>query len=313
MPPLVSVILPVYNQELYLAQTLDSVLAQDYPDFELLIHDDGSTDQSAAIIRRYAARDARIRASYGPNAGHAAVINELVALAQGEWCALLDADDLMLPERLRRQLAYHQTHPEVDASSCHSYYINKDGRRLSKQRYPGLLDPTDGPRARARGQYVQCAMTGLFMRRCVFEQSGGLDSRFWPSDDFEYFNRLVDQGYTLVIVPEILMEYRLHATAITMRQPLRTYDTIGYVMANLDHRQAGRPEVTFDSFMAVRNAQPWYTKLNRKRYNYAQLFFRNAGIDLMSGRRWRFGWQLAVSAVLAPLHLLLKIKRIAVK
>ncbi len=255
----------------------------------------------------------RIRASFGPNAGRPAATNQLVALARGEWCALLDADDLMLPERLSRQVAYHQAHPAVDASSCHCYYINEHGRRLGVQRHAGLLEPTDGPRVRARGQYVQCAMTGLIIRRRVFEQSGGLDSRFWPSDDFEFFNRLIDQGHSLVILPEILMEYRVHGTAITMRQPLRTYDSIGYVMENLDHRQAGLPETTFSSFMAVRNAQPWYTKLNRKRYNYAQLFFRNAGIDLMSGRRWRFGWQLMVSAVLSPLHLLQKAKRVLVK
>ncbi|OWP61292.1 glycosyl transferase, partial [Hymenobacter amundsenii] len=123
MPPLISVILPVYNQEKFVAETIESVLSQRFTDFELLLHDDGSTDGSAAIIRNYAGRDARIRASYGPNAGKCAATNQLVEQARGEWCAFLDADDVMLPERLGTQLAYHQAHAEVDASSCHCHYI----------------------------------------------------------------------------------------------------------------------------------------------------------------------------------------------
>ena len=124
MVPLLSVILPVYNQEKYVAETIESVLSQTFADFELLLHDDGS----AAIIRRYAAQDARIWASFAPNVGKCGVTNRLVEQAQGQWCAFLDADDVMLPERLEKQVAFHRAHPDLDATSCHCQYINEYGQ-----------------------------------------------------------------------------------------------------------------------------------------------------------------------------------------
>jgi glycosyltransferase involved in cell wall biosynthesis len=134
----ISVVLPVYNQENYVAQTIESVLSQTFADFELLVHDDGSTDGSAAIIRRYAAQYARIRASFAPNAGKCEATNRLVEQAQGQWCAFLDADNVMLPERLEKQVAFHRAHPDVDTTSYYFQYINEYGQHLSNQRHPGL-------------------------------------------------------------------------------------------------------------------------------------------------------------------------------
>src|SRR3712207_5201276 len=100
MEPLVSVILPVYNQEKYVAETIESVLAQTFREFEFIILDDGSTDNSALIIRQYAAQDSRIIPLFQSNSGRCVATNNAVSAARGPWCALLDADDVMLPDRL---------------------------------------------------------------------------------------------------------------------------------------------------------------------------------------------------------------------
>lgn len=305
-----SVILPVYNQEKYVAETIESVLAQTYADFELLIHDDGSTDNSAQIIRSYAASDPRIRVSFAPNAGKCSATNRLVEQAQGEWCAFLDADDVMLPERLEKQLAYQRGHPEIDGTSCHCQYINEGGLNLGVQRHPGLRTVEEGRQAVANGQTVLAAFTGLVLRKRAYEQSGGLSNKFWPGEDFEFINRLVEQGFALVIIDQVLMRYRIHAASVTMSKPLRTYDMIGFVMACLAQRRAGLPEPSFAEFMAERQRNPWWVKADRLRYNYAQIFFRNAGIAAMSKNYLNSGWQLAVSAILSPNHMLLKAKTI---
>ncbi|HEX9152619.1 MAG TPA: glycosyltransferase family A protein, partial [Flavobacterium sp.] len=104
--PLVSVIMPVYNQEQYLIETIESVLAQTLKDFEFIILDDGSTDQSAQIIRRYAELDKRINAFFYSNSGKCVSTNFLVNQAKAKYCAFLDADDVMLPERLERQISF---------------------------------------------------------------------------------------------------------------------------------------------------------------------------------------------------------------
>ncbi|QIL75321.1 glycosyltransferase family 2 protein [Hymenobacter sp. HDW8] len=310
MTVLLSVILPVYNQEKYVAQTIESILAQTYSEFELLIHDDGSTDDSASIIRRYAAQDTRIRASYGANAGKCDSTNLLVKQAQGHWCAFLDADDEMLPERLAQQLAYHQAHPEVDATSCQCYYINKQGQHLGTQHFGGLRTVEEGREVVAAGRFARCSFTGLMTSRRAFEQSGGLRSQFWPCEDLEFCNRLLEQGFALIILPQVLMRYRLHDTAITMSKPLHTYDKIGYVMECITRRRAGQPERSFPDFLAARQSNPWWVKADRKRYNYAQIFFRNAGFALMSKEYLRFSWQIVVSSLLSPNHLFAKAKSV---
>jgi glycosyltransferase involved in cell wall biosynthesis len=306
MPPLISVILPVYNQEKYVAETIESVLAQTFKDFELLLHDDGSTDGSAAIIRQYAARDPRIRASFAANCGRCEATNYLIRQAKGQWCALFDADDVMLPERLEKQLAYHQVHPETDATSCHCQYINERGKHLGTQRHPGLHTPEEGRQTLASGQFVHCAITGMMISRDAYQRSGGLRSQYWPCDDFEFFNRLVEQGFTLVIIQEVLVRYRIHSSAITTQKPMHTFDKIGYVMACLHLRRVGQAESSFEEFMAERQRNPWWVKVNRRRYNYAQFFFRNAGIAVMSKQYFSFGWQIVLSSLLSPGHLLQK-------
>lgn len=302
----ISVILPVYNQEKYLVETIESVLTQTFQDFEFLILDDGSTDDSAHIIREYAKKDKRIVPFFESNSGRCNATNKLVNLAKGKWCAFLDADDVMLPNRLEMQIAFHLANPEIDASSCNCYYINKDSKILGEQRHPCPKTIEDCKRIFISKKLIQCAITGLFISREVFLKVKGLNPKFWPCDDFEFFNRLIDEKYIIVILQETLMKYRIHSSSITVKKPLHTYDVIGYVMECIELRREGKSEITFDQFMAVRANDFWWIKLNRRRFNYAQIFFRNAGINLMSKKYWLFSWQILMSTLLSPSHILNK-------
>ena len=105
-PPLVSVVMPVFNAASYLAETIESILCQTLPDFEFIIVDDGSTDGSVDLIRRHAAQDSRIRPLFGEHRGHGAAANAGIALARGDFIARMDSDNLALPEKLATQLAW---------------------------------------------------------------------------------------------------------------------------------------------------------------------------------------------------------------
>ena len=111
MNPLISVVIPVYNAEQFLPACLDSVLHQDYPSFEILVIDDGSTDGSAALIDRYAAREPRIVALHQRNAGVSAARNRGLTEARGEYIAFVDADDRVTPSYLSHLLS-----PQTDLS-----------------------------------------------------------------------------------------------------------------------------------------------------------------------------------------------------
>ncbi|MBC7888339.1 MAG: glycosyltransferase [Ferruginibacter sp.] len=308
MLPLASVILPVYNQEKYLEETIESILHQSFQDFELIILDDGSTDHSAQIIRQYAKKDSRIRAYFQDNEGKSLATNTLVNKAGGEWCFFLDADDVMLPERLERQVAFHRANPLVNASSSHCYYINEKGNSFGTQRYPGLSTIAEYKLEIASGEFITCAYTGLMVSRKVFIETGGLRKKFEPCEDFEFFNRLAEQGFILLIIPEVLMKYRIHAGSITVRNPFRVLDTIIYVCHCIRLRRTGKPEISFEQFMTLREGDSWWTKLNRLRFNYSMVLFRNAGIAILSKRYLSFVLQITGSLVLSPGYVLKKLR-----
>lgn len=139
---MVTIGLPFYNAEKYLALAIESVLQQTYTDWELLLLDDGSTDDSLSIAQSYAQKDSRIKViSDGKNKNLAARLNELPSLAQGLYLARMDADDIMHPARIERQLAVLGTHPEIDVLGTNAYIIN-DENAVIGTRYPLTTENT---------------------------------------------------------------------------------------------------------------------------------------------------------------------------
>jgi len=311
MDQLVSVIMPVYNQEKYLAETIESVLNQTFSHFEFLILDDGSTDLSAEIIKRYAQIDDRIIPFFHSNIGKCQSTSFLVGQAKGKYCGFLDADDLMLPERLERQVAFHLENPGLDASSSHCYYINESGRILGTQYYPGLKTIEECRNARSAQQAIQCSFTGLMTTRDCFIQLGGLNSDKWFSEDFDFFNRLIDSGYNLVILQKTLMKYRLHSSSATMQDPLFMFDKNSWVYDCIARRRAGQAERTFDDFMEERKSEPFFTKWKRKKFQYSQIYFRRAGISMMSKMYLNFLYEILFASVLSPGYVLMKLNRLS--
>ncbi|MEJ8800532.1 glycosyltransferase family 2 protein [Pontibacter sp. H249] len=313
MKPQISVIMPVFNQEKYLAETIESVLTQSFRNFEFIILDDGSTDNSAQIIKKYAAIDDRIIASYETNSGKSASTNKLVSRATTEWLAFLDADDVMLPERLEKQFAYHKAHPEVDATSCHCFYINHKSIMYGKQRYPGLKKPEDCKQALANNETIMCSFTGMMTSKNAYLTTGGLRTEMTPCEDLDFFNRLVEKGFSLVIIQEELMKYRLHPTAATSSNPMRMYNMMNYTTNCIYRRRAGKPERTFEEYMAIKQQDSWWTRLNRKRFTYSQLYFRNAGTSYISREYLRFVYLLFLASLLSPNHILYKVNNLIAK
>src|SRR4051812_10668575 len=104
--PLISVVMPVYNCQRYLASAIGSILTQSYADFEFVIVDDGSTDRSREIIEGFAKKDSRVKLISRPNTGIVGALNDGVAAARGKYIARMDADDISMPERFQKQLDY---------------------------------------------------------------------------------------------------------------------------------------------------------------------------------------------------------------
>lgn len=206
--PLISVCMPVYNAERFVAEAVTSVLGQTRRDFELLILDDGSTDGSLAILKRHAEADPRIRLTSRPNRGLAATLNELVDQARGEFIARMDSDDISLPERFERQVRYLQAHPDCLVVGCQALVIDTDGDPLCVWFQGQTHEELDAQNLRVDRQASLCHPS-VMMRRGAVLEVGKYSEQWLHGEDLDLWLRLAERG-RLGNLPEVLIKYRLH-------------------------------------------------------------------------------------------------------
>jgi glycosyltransferase involved in cell wall biosynthesis len=203
--PTVTVLMPVYNADRFVAQTLDSILAQTFRDFEFLIINDGSTDRSLEILEDYARRDGRIRLVSRPNTGYVAALNEGLALARGEFIARIDADDLADPRRLELQVARMRQEPQLVALGSNAYAMDEDGRMLGDYAVPLTHEEIEANHLRGSSTIHHPA---VMLRPEAVMRVGGYRRELMPCEDFDLWMRLGEVG-RLANLPEKLLTKRL--------------------------------------------------------------------------------------------------------
>lgn len=206
--PRVSVLLPVYDGERFLREAVDSVFAQTLEDIEVLAVDDGSTDGTSAILESF--RDERLRVVSQPHLGLVAALSRAAREARGSHLARMDADDVSLPERLERQVAYLDAHPRVGLVVPGVTLIDEGGRRLRTL----VLPPDDASLRRRlllRNPFTHGAVA---LRREAFEGAGGYRAGYGSNEDYDLWRRIA-RDWELAALPEVLYLYREHAAAVT--------------------------------------------------------------------------------------------------
>jgi glycosyltransferase involved in cell wall biosynthesis len=221
--PLVSIIIPAFNSAPHIEETLQSVRAQTYPHFEVIIMDGGSTDATVAIAQAWAGGDPRFkwfrqsdRATCTPRVS--AARNEAVDASTGELLAFLDADDIWFPEKLARQVELFRQHPAVGLTFTNYYYW--DGVRDLDLRYgPGNFPPNQ-PRTRLIYSCLY-GMSSVMARREIFQQANGFDESIPAAEDWDLWLRLAENGLETRGITEPMLRYRLHPGNAS-KQTIRT-------------------------------------------------------------------------------------------
>jgi glycosyltransferase involved in cell wall biosynthesis len=236
-----SVMMPVYNGARYLAAALDSVLSQTFSAFELLVMDDGSTDETPAILAGYAARDPRIRVFRRPRQGQIATRNELLRLAGSDIVACADADDICLPDRFAQQLRAMCEDSCLWVLGTAMTSIDGSGRRRKRRRV------TTGSDAVAADLERGCCIghPSCMMRRQSILAIGGYRPAYEAAEDYDLFLRASEQGKVdnLEVVGVL---YRTHAESVSQRQAQRQAISADLARATHQLRVAGRPDPTED-------------------------------------------------------------------
>ncbi|MDQ4121019.1 MAG: glycosyltransferase [Acidobacteriota bacterium] len=185
--PLVSVVIPAYNAARTLSGTIQSVFEQTVQDFEIIIVDDGSKDNTLEIARAIAASDSRVKLIAQPNSGASAARNAGIKAAAGEYIAFLDADDLWLPQKLERQIALLNSEKDVAAIQTGAFYVNDNLEVLSIR--PCLV-PKDVLLETLLFRSFPALMSTLLVKRSAFDKIGLLDTKLVILEDWELAIRL---------------------------------------------------------------------------------------------------------------------------
>jgi glycosyltransferase involved in cell wall biosynthesis len=209
--PTVSVLMPVYNGARYLAEAVESILAQTYRDFEFVIVDDGSTDRSPTMLDEYARRDSRVRIVRRGNTGIVGALNDAIADSKAPLIARMDADDVSLPDRLEKQVGYMREHEECVALGSRVTGIDPYGCVLFQSEHKLEHAEIDGELLNGVGWAIVHPVAML--RREAVEKVGGYRREWQWVEDLDLFLRLAEIG-KLANLPDQLLCYRQHTESI---------------------------------------------------------------------------------------------------
>ncbi|HTW94201.1 MAG TPA: glycosyltransferase [Tepidisphaeraceae bacterium] len=210
--PAVSVLMPVYNAERFLPLAVQSVLDQTFADFELIAVDDGSKDNSGAMLQGFARRDPRVKVISRPNTGIVGALNDALAAAKGELIARMDSDDLCLPERFAAQVKYMTEHPEVVLLGTQVMVIDEDGDAIAPLR--GLyLEHEKIERSLLDADWPM-VHPSVMIRASALRAIGGYEQGTFPHEDHDLFSKLGEQG-RVANLDQVLLKYRRHSTSIS--------------------------------------------------------------------------------------------------
>jgi len=247
MLPKVTVLTSCYNAARYLPEAIESILGQTFKDFEFLLIDDGSTDETLEIIRQYAAQDDRILVVEKKNSGLADSLNKGIKVAVGQWIARLDADDIAFLYRLERQYDYVQKDPGIVLIGSGCITIDQRGREIKCYKYPSRSKP-----------FSPFPHSTAFYRTDAVRQLGGYRPRIYRAEDKDLWLRLSSCG-KIGCLREPLIKLRKHSESITATDEKCAISSYAAMVSFL-LVQEGEPDPVEQSDEAYRMFLRWLEK-----------------------------------------------------
>ena len=209
--PRVSVLMAVHNGMPCLLEAVDSILAQTFRDFEFVIVDDGSTDETAAVLNDYEQREPRLRVLRNDKKMSLPVsLNRGLSQCKARWVARMDADDIALPDRLEKQISFLTKHPEIGLIGSGSINIDAQGKEIGLTRHP-----CDDRTIRFMLPFWCCFVhPSVIFQRELVEQVDGYDASMWTGQDYDLWARLLSVTKAANL-PDQLIYYRIHGRSIS--------------------------------------------------------------------------------------------------
>lgn len=269
--PLVSVVMPVYNAERYLAQAIESILSQTLENFELILINDASTDKTLQLIYRFRRKDKRIRLiNNRKNLRMAESLNLAINLAKSDLIARMDQDDIALPNRLEVQYNFMQNYPKVAIVGNDIIIINEYDKVIGKRTYP----TTSEGLKKILFRYSAFAHPTVMFRKYAFQRVKGYNPEKHPCEDIDLWFRL-GRGYEFASIPKFLLKYRISIISGS-HQNLKKTETIGLKIKIEAIKKYGYKPVLYDIiYNILQFATLWFMPFGARIRLYNLLRGRN--------------------------------------
>lgn len=225
--PKVSVIIPVYNGAKNLKETIESILNQTFKDFEVIVIDDCSTDNSREIVTKYFGSKVKLIVHQKNMGGPAPTKNTGINEAKGEYLAFTDHDDIWFPTKLEKQIAVLEEDKEAVANFTNGYILNNDTGENIAQRWGKINEKPERKETLEKllNQNFILSTTSALIRKSVIAKIGGFDDKMKLADDYEMWLRLANTG-RLTFIFEPLFQWRYHLTSLSHNEEKHLTDLI---------------------------------------------------------------------------------------
>jgi len=296
---MISVVMAAYNASNFIDQAIESILNQTYREFELIIVDDGSTDNTLEIAKRYGEQDSRIRIIQSNHLGVSGARNLGISESKYPWIAVMDADDVSLPERFEKQMKAIQENPKVVYWGTYCYHINSRNDILSYSEW-GITNEEEFYRARAEGHLPGFCHPTVLMNKEAFLKAGGYTAEFSQAEDLDLCDRMSSYGSALAI-PEPLLLYRVHSKSASMTGFFHQKLISSYLVNRHRQRLAGvKEDITFEEFVEQERKKPALKRWQTYIHELGMFFYRKSGLLYGEKQYLPSVFYLALSSILSP-------------
>jgi glycosyltransferase involved in cell wall biosynthesis len=299
--------MPAFNSSNFIAKAIESILSQTFQDFELILVDDGSTDNTLEIMTHYRQQDNRIQIIQSKHMGCSCARNLGINQSKFPWIAVMDADDIALPKRFAKQIEAANANPKVVAWGTYVHHVKLKDEVLSLHKH-GLLTEEEFYDNRKRGDVPFVIHPTSLIKKEILLRVGGYDQKFSDADDFELFDRLSDHG-SILVIPEPLLLYRLHSQSVSMNKYFIRDLLIRYVYARRAAQIKGEEELNLDQFIGNDKQQPFLLRTKHYLNNLSHFWYRKAGVFFSEKQYLQATLYLSMVIVLNPLYAIPRIWR----
>lgn len=232
MPPAVSINLCCYNSERFLEETLQSIFAQTYKDWELIVVNDGSKDSTEIIINKYIRQGYPIIYLWQENHGLGYSRNKTLELSNGQFIAFIDHDDIWLPEKLEKQIKIFGNNPNIGLTFTNAIYFSNDNKNNKYLRYKNNIPPSGEIFGELLKKYYLCLSTVMIKKQAMENIKGWFEDTFKVAEEADVFMRIAYK-WECAYVDYPLTMFRMHTGSSTYRMPSRFHEELEIILKKL--------------------------------------------------------------------------------